>query len=276
MEIGIFAKTFNQPTLDDVLDSVHDHGLKCVQFNMVCAGQPSMPDAIDEALVEQIRSGLAERDIRMEAISGTFNMIHPDVQVRQDGLRRLEVLARAAKGLGTGMITLCTGTRDAADMWRGHPENASAEAWADLRESMEAALKIAEEFDVRLGVEPEVSNVVSSARKARQLLDEMQSPRLKVIMDAANLFQKGDLPRMRGVLDEAFDLVGGDIGLAHAKDLSRDGEAGHEAAGTGLLDYDRYIWLLRTVGYEGGLILHGLREEQVGMSVAFLKKKLGR
>lgn len=276
MEIGIFAKTFNQPTLDDVLDSVHDHGLKCVQFNMVCAGQPSMPDAIDEALVEQIRSGLAERDIRMEAISGTFNMIHPDVQVRQDGLRRLEVLARAAKGLGTGMITLCTGTRDAADMWRGHPENGSAEAWADLRESMEAALKIAEEFDVRLGVEPEVSNVVSSARKARQLLDEMQSPRLKVIMDAANLFQKGDLPRMRGVLDEAFDLVGGDIGLAHAKDLSRDGEAGHEAAGTGLLDYDRYIWLLRTVGYEGGLILHGLREEQVGMSVAFLKKKLGR
>lgn len=276
MEIGIFAKTFNQPTLDDVLDSVHDHGLKCVQFNMVCAGQPSMPDAIDEALVEQIRSGLAERDIRMEAISGTFNMIHPDVQVRQDGLRRLGVLARAAKGLGTGMITLCTGTRDAADMWRGHPENGSAEAWADLRESMEAALKIAEEFDVRLGVEPEVSNVVSSARKARQLLDEMQSPRLKVIMDAANLFQKGDLPRMRGVLDEAFDLVGGDIGLAHAKDLSRDGEAGHEAAGTGLLDYDRYIWLLRTVGYEGGLILHGLREEQVGMSVAFLKKKLGR
>ncbi|MBL8119172.1 MAG: sugar phosphate isomerase/epimerase [Anaerolineae bacterium] len=276
MEIGIFAKTFNQPTLDDVLDSVHDHGLKCVQFNMVCAGQPSMPDAIDEALVEQIRSGLAERDIRMEAISGTFNMIHPDVQVRQDGLRRLEVLARAAKGLGTGMITLCTGTRDAADMWRGHPENASAEAWADLRESMEAALKIAEEFDVRLGVEPEVSNVVSSARKARQLLDEMQSPRLKVIMDAANLFQKGDLPRMRAVLDEAFDLVGGDIGLAHAKDLSRDGEAGHEAAGTGLLDYDHYIWLLRTVGYEGGLILHGLREEQVGMSVAFLKKKLGR
>jgi len=276
MEIGIFAKTFNQPTLDDVLDSVHDHGLKCVQFNMVCAGQPSMPDAIDEALVEQIRSGLAERDIRMEAISGTFNMIHPDVQVRQDGLRRLEVLARAAKGLGTGMITLCTGTRDAADMWRGHPENGSTEAWADLRESMEAAVKIAEEFDVRLGVEPEVSNVVSSARKARQLLDEMQSPRLKVIMDAANLFQKGDLPRMRGVLDEAFDLVGGDIGLAHAKDLSRDGEAGHEAAGTGLLDYDRYIWLLRTVGYEGGLILHGLREEQVGMSVAFLKKKLGR
>lgn len=276
MEIGIFAKTFNQPTLDDVLDSVHDHGLKCVQFNMVCAGQPSMPDAIDEALVEQIRSGLVERDIRMEAISGTFNMIHPDVQVRQDGLRRLGVLARAAKGLGTGMITLCTGTRDAADMWRGHPENGSAEAWADLRESMEAALKIAEEFDVRLGVEPEVSNVVSSARKARQLLDEMQSPRLKVIMDAANLFQKGDLPRMRGVLDEAFDLVGGDIGLAHAKDLSRDGEAGHEAAGTGLLDYDRYIWLLRTVGYEGGLILHGLREEQVGMSVAFLKKKLGR
>jgi len=50
------------------------------------------------------------------------------------------------------------------------------------------ALQIAEACDVTLAFEPEVANVIDSARKGRRLLDEMRSPRLKVVMDAANLF----------------------------------------------------------------------------------------
>jgi sugar phosphate isomerase/epimerase len=129
---------------------------------------------------------------------------------------------------------------------------------------------------VRLGVEPELANVVDSAVKARRLLDEIGSPRLKIIIDPANLFPPGSLPRMPAILDEAFELLGRDIVLAHAKDLSRDGEAGHEAAGTGVLDYDRYLSLLARSGYAGPLILHGLSETQVAGSVAFLREKLSK
>ena len=55
-------------------------------------------------------------------------------------------------------------------------------------------------------------------------------------MDGANIFHAGELPRMREILDEAFALLGEHIAFAHAKDLDRDGEAGHLAAGKGLLD----------------------------------------
>ena len=79
---------------------------------------------------------------------------------------------------------------------------------------------------------------------------------------------------MRQVLNEAFDLLGTDIVLVHAKDLSKNGEVGQAAAGTGLLDYDHYLYLLRAAGYKGALILHGLHENQVGTSVAFLRDKL--
>jgi sugar phosphate isomerase/epimerase len=48
-------------------------------------------------------------------------------------------------GMGTSVITLCTGTRDPENMWRWHPENASSQAWSDLLSSMEAALRIAGE-----------------------------------------------------------------------------------------------------------------------------------
>ncbi len=276
MQIGIMAKTFTQPTLAGVLDAVQSHSLHSVQFNMACAGLPPMPERIDPELCDTIRREMAARDIEMSAVSGTFNMIHPDPRHRRDGLRRLRVLAAACKGLGTSVITLCTGTRDAENMWRRHADNDLPEAWRDLIATMREALQIAHEFGVTLAFEPEVSNVIDSAAKGRRLLDEMQSPRLKVVMDAANLFHTGELARMRQVMDEAFDLLGRDIVLAHAKDLSRDGEAGHEAAGKGVLDYDYYVQLLRSANFDGPLILHGLDESQVPECVAFLKGKLSR
>ena len=159
-------------------------------------------------------------------------------------------------------------------MWRRHPDNDTPEAWRDLITSMTQALEIADESNVTLGVEPEVANVIDTAAKARRLLDEMRSPRLKIILDAANLFRAGDLARQPAVLNEAFDLLGPDLVLAHAKDLSRDGEAGHQAAGTGALNYDLYLKLLKDANSTGPLILHSLTEAEVDPTIAFLRNKL--
>lgn len=274
MEIGIFSKTFARPTLGAVLDAVAEHGVHAVQFNMSCAGVAEMPDLIEPALVTTIRQEMAARGITMSAISGTFNMIHPDMAERQMGLRRLRTLAAACAGLGTSVITLCTGTRNTQSMWRSHPDNGSADAWRDLVVSMHEAATIAEEYGVTMAFEPEVSNVIDSAQRARQLLDEIGSSNLKVVMDGANIFHKGELPHMTAILAEAFDLLGNDIALAHAKDLTEDGHAGNAAAGTGLLDYDLYVRLLDDSGYKGALVLHGLSEAQTPECIAFLRARL--
>ena len=92
-------------------------------------------------------------------------------------------------------------------------------------------------------------------------------------MDAANLYVPGDMTRVAEVLRQAFALLGGDIVLAHAKDLSADCQV--VAAGKGVLDYDLYLDLLRQSGYTGPLILHSLAEEEAAGSAAFLKAKLG-
>lgn len=274
MHVGIFAKTFSRPTLEETLDAVQSHGIRSVQFNLSCAGLPTLPETIDDAVADRIGEALRARGIVMAAVSGTFNLIHPDHQVRGRGLKRLRVLAQACKRLGTSTITLSTGTRDPENMWRGHHDNDSPGAWADMRASMAEALHAAAQYQLNFAFEPELSNVVDTARKARRLLDEMQAANLKVVIDPANLFHQGDLPRMAEILDQAFDLLGDAIVLAHAKDLSRDGEAGQQAAGTGRLDYDRYIGLLDKIGYQGPMILHGLQEEQVDASVAFLRERL--
>lgn len=273
MQIGIFAKTFARPTLAETLDAVAARGIQCVQFNMACAGVPSLPDQIGPALAATIRRELAARGIAMAAVSGTFNVIHPDPEQRRAGMRRLRVLAAACRELGTELITLSTGTRDPANMWRRHPGNDTPAAWRDMIASLREMVQIAEEHAVTLAFEPEVSNVVDTAAKARRLLDEIGSARLKVVLDGANLFHAGELQKMRAILEEAFALLGGDIALAHAKDLRRDGAAGDAAAGTGQLDYDLYMALLRGAGYRGPLILHALAEAQVDSCVAFLRGK---
>jgi sugar phosphate isomerase/epimerase len=276
MQIGILLGTFARPTVEARLDAARAHGLLCAQLSMDCAGLAAMPDHIPPELADRIRRAAEQRGIALVSLHGTFNMCHPDPSERRAGLRRLHVLASACARLGTPTIHICTGTRDRANMWRRHPDNDSPEAWRDMVACVREAVGIARQENVVLAFEPEVNNVVDSARKARRLMDEIGSPHLKVTMDAANIFHAGELARMREVLDEAFALIGKDIVLAHAKDLSRDGDAGHEAAGHGKLDYDRYLSLLDASGFHGPLLLHGLSEAQVPGCVAFLREKLAR
>jgi len=57
---------------------------------------------------------------------------------------------------------------------------------------------------------------------------------MKVVIDPANLIVPGDERPMSQVLDEAFDLLGEHIVIAHAKD--RGAGDTFRAAGGGILD----------------------------------------
>jgi sugar phosphate isomerase/epimerase len=276
MEVGIFAKTFPRATFEETLAAVQAQGLVCVQFNLACAGLDTVPEAIDPGLARRVREEFQRRGMIMAALSGTCNLIHPDRTRRAKCLANLAVLIRACGDLGTSMVTLCSGTRDPEDMWRGHPENHSPEAWRDLVESIESLLPMAQEAAVTLGIEPEPANVIDSAESARKLLDELRSGSLKIVFDAANLVGAQNLGRQREILDQAADLLGPDIALAHAKDLAGPPQKIQVPAGRGELDYEDYVSALRRVGFDGALILHSLRESEVAEAVAFLRAHLGR
>ena len=272
MQLGIFAYTFVRDSVEEVFDAIDAHGLSLAEWNYVAIRQQEVPDQIDEALATRVRTAAADRGITVASVAGYTNMVHPDPQQRREGMERLFGLIRGAHLHGTDTVALCTGSRDPVNMWQWHPSNDDSDAWDDLRTTMSDAVRVAEENDVRLVFEPEVNNVVHTAQKARQLLDEINSPRLKVVFDAANVFHKGELPRMHELLTESIKLIGSDIALAHAKDVDRDGEAGHVAAGHGKLDYEHYIGLLKKVGFSGSILLHGLAENQVDGCVRFVRQ----
>ncbi|MEA3164466.1 MAG: hypothetical protein QOE88_2284 [Verrucomicrobiota bacterium] len=270
--LGLLSPEFPSDSLSANLDAIAATGAVSVQFDLVSAVAHTFPTELSEATIETIKAGFSERQLTMAALSGTYNMIDPDPQARELGAKGLNRVIALAPKLGAQVVTLCTGSRDPSSMWQKHPDNDTPEAWADLLVQVEEAVRVAEDFGVTLGVEPEVGNTINSVRKARRLLDEVSSPQLKIVMDGANIFQRGQLPHMRKVLDEAFELLGSDITLAHAKDLDQDGEAGHVAAGRGRLDYPYYLELLRTSGFEGSIILHALKPAEAKDRLAFVRQ----
>lgn len=272
MEPGIFELVFPRTDLSSALDAVAAHGLRWVQFDFASAGLPAQPDRIPDETVARVRRATEARGIGIAAVSGTYNMIHPDPRVRAEGLARLRAVAAACHGIGTATITLCTGTRDPHSMWRRHPANDAPEAWQDLLTSLAAALDIAAEHDVTLAFEPEPANVVKNARRGRDLLRQLDNPRLRVVMDPANILA-GDRGRPpEAVLDEAFALLGDQIAVAHAKDLSTDGD--FCAAGTGIVPWDHVVSRLRDVGFTGPLILHSLDEADAPRAISSLRDRI--
>jgi sugar phosphate isomerase/epimerase len=133
MKLGVFAKTYERPSVDQAFEAAARDGFSCVQFNLACGGLETLPgEPVPEAISLEIERAAQRRHIEIAAVSGTFNMAHPVASFRHDGVKRLKNVIAWAAAAGVPAVTLCTGSRDPVDMWRAHPENRSPQAWEDL------------------------------------------------------------------------------------------------------------------------------------------------
>lgn len=270
---GIFSKTFHTQSVDENFALIKKWDYQATQFNFASVGLDSLPDAVPPLNLERIIEAREKYGIKIEAISATFNIIHPDGKVIKHGMQCLDVIAAAAQKLDCKLLTLCSGTLDTEDQWRFHPGNNTPAAWGSMVKSMEQAIGIADKYDVYLGIEPEMANIVNSAAKARALIEQLGSKRIKIIFDPANLFEQATLEEQHGIVSDALDLLKDHIAIAHAKDRNPDGS--FATAGKGVLDYYWYLSKLGQAGYTGCIITHGLDEEEAEGVSALLNKYLG-
>jgi len=272
MKLGIFAKAFHGPTPQAVLAAARDAGYAAVQYNMACSGLAALPLEIPGDIAAAVAQASDETGVEIAAVSATYNMIHPDAVVRTKGRGGFQAIASVARRMGTHLLTVCSGTRDPADQWRHHPDNATPAAWLELCAEFSRIVPIAEASDLVIGVEPELNNVVCTAERARQLIDTLGSPRIRVVFDPANLFETESPEVRRRIIARAVDLLGDRIALAHAKDRRPDGQ--FAAAGHGVIDFAHYLTVLRRAGFGGVLVTHGLAAAEAGRVAAFLRSQL--
>jgi sugar phosphate isomerase/epimerase len=257
---AIFSRTYPLTNPSDVLAAVVRDGYRGVQFNLLSAGVASLPEQLPDGIAEQVGALAKSSGVRLAALSGTYNMIHPDPNVRASSRRGFANAVQAALRMEAPIVTLCTGSRNPNDMWKHHPDNQSTEAWSDLRGELDFALELAQSAGIKLAIEPEPGNVVNNAEAAKRLLDEVASPALGIVLDAANLLSPETLPNQHEVITKATQLLGNSLLLAHAKDIDPSGQV--IAAGEGAVDLAAFVAALRSVGYDGALIGHGFSPEK--------------
>ena len=277
MEYGVISTEIPVNSAAELFRKTGEYGFSVMQFNFSSVLGEELPAEIPDSAIREIAGEAAKNGIKIAAISGTFNMAHQDPAVRAEGIKRFEKIAASCRALGCGLASLCTGSRSMEWMWAHHPDNNTPGAWKDMRDSMEKLIVIAEKYDIYLGIETEASNVVDTPQKAKKLIDELQSPRLKIIMDAANLFRPGMAKpeNVRSVIAEAFGLLGTRIALAHGKDIKESGGISFTYAGNGIIDFGFFINELEKAGYKGGFVLHGIKDpKNIPGCLEFIKKTI--
>ena len=93
MHVGLMEGTIRRKTLTENLNAVVEHGVHHLQYHVPASG-PSLAE---------IRKEMDARQITISALSGTYNMIDPDVEKRQAGLRMFAFRRRemrAARHIG--------------------------------------------------------------------------------------------------------------------------------------------------------------------------------
>lgn len=269
IHLGIFAKTFDGNTPEAVLGAAGRAGYAVVQYNMACSGIGSLPANAPADVAKAVRTASARTGVGLAALSATYNMIHPDLEKRTSGRASFTALAAQAHTMGTRLLTVCTGSADPQDQWRHHPDNRSKASWAAMMTEFEHLMAIAERHNLLLGVEPELANVVDGAAAALKLIADAQSDRICIILDPANLVEIETPGNRRRIIAEAVDTLGSRIVMAHAKDRQADGS--FAAAGKGVVDFPDFIRSLKSTGFDGPLITHGLTADDAPGVAIYLK-----
>ena len=90
MQLGIFSRTYRPDGVDTIFARIAQDGFQAIQFNFSSAGLPSLPPDWPGAASDEVKASAARRDLTICALSGTYNMAHPDAA------QRLEVGAQHA------------------------------------------------------------------------------------------------------------------------------------------------------------------------------------
>lgn len=285
MKIGVSTTDFPQTAADNLFGAISGFGFKSIQLGLanlaesefVSDGIYEIPETIGPGTLKAARSAKG-RGLDIAAVNGTFNMAHPDMRARKEGVRRFDILAAAASGdIGCDVLTLCTGTRNTNRLWSPHQDNGGQGAWDDMMGTLADLSEIAERRGVRLAIETEASNVIDTPEKARRALDENGSDRVGIIMDCANLFRRGEAKRenMDARIRRAFSLLGDRLLLAHGKDIRESDGIEFCATGEGIVNYGLFLEMLDEHGYSGDMILHGIYDHaKMPEALSFMRSRI--
>lgn len=180
------------------------------------------------------------------------------VALAEEGrLRRIDFLQRAvdaAAALGSDCVSL----------WSGVVRHAAGrdQAMSHLASGLQRVLDYADQRDVVIAFEPEPGMLIDTMAAYEELLDRVNSPRLRLTLDVGHLHCLGETP-----IEAVIQRWGKHLANIHIEDM-RAGVHEHLMFGEGEMDFPPIIAALAEVGYDGGVHVELSRHSHEGPTAA--------
>ena len=233
---------------------------------------PDMPSGaanLNPGMGAAIKRELAKEDVQVGILSCYINMIHPDLEIREQLLQKFESYLRHARYFGAAMVASETGCVLPEIQYT--EDNFSDEAFADMVGVIRRLVKAGEEAGMLVGIEPGLNHPLYSLERVEQLLAAVQSDYLGIILDPTNLITSEDYQGQVALVERAFESFGHKIVAVHLKDFKIEEDRVIPVnLGEGLIDYAAIAGIIAKHKPLSYVVLEETKDDHIGEALQLL------
>ncbi len=243
LKIGVATLGFPKLTHAELAQELSAAGIRFVQLFLAQSDTPfwkyngrSNVSILTSARCREIARVYRDAGITVHSLSVYTNLIHPAAAERQANLDYFAAMMDIGGHLG--VHTFITEAGHFLDPKAPEPRVAhhfQDEVWVQMLGTARQLAALAEQRQSTVLLEGFYRGFLASAKRLRLFLEEVGSPRIRALLDPANLIEVNDL-------EEMFQQLSPWIDCFHAKDRKLHVERG-VPAGQGSLDYGKFVTL---------------------------------
>lgn len=238
MQLGIRLHDTKKLPFEERIADVAQLGFKCghLALGKVIDEFPTTDEAMTPGLAMYIRNVFAKNNVDIAVLGCYLNLANPNPKQLAKITHRYMAHIRFASWLGCGVVGTETGAPN--ETYTHVPECHGEEALQTFITNLRPIVKYAEQMGVVVAIEPVWKHIVCNPKRARRVLDEINSPNLQIILDPVNLLDLCNYQDQVAIVDEAIELLGADVAMVHLKDFKvEDGKMVSVGCGLGQMDY---------------------------------------
>ncbi|MBQ8821800.1 MAG: sugar phosphate isomerase/epimerase [Lachnospiraceae bacterium] len=247
MQLGIRLHDTKKLPLEGRIEDVKNLGFKCghLALGKVIDEFPTTDEAMTPGLAMYVKDVFAKNNVHIAVLGCYLNLADPNEEQLKKTMHRYMAHIRFASWLGCGVVGTETGCPN--ETYTHVPECHNEESLQLFIKNLRPIVEYAEKMGVVLAIEPVWKHIVCNPKRARQVLDAINSPNLQIILDPVNLLDISNYQDQVAIVDEAIELLGEDVAMVHIKDFKvEDGKMISVGAGLGRMDYTSLIKFMKT------------------------------
>lgn len=242
MQFGIRLHDAVQAPIEERLKIVKEQGFTCahVALSKVISENSVAPEALTPGYAMYLKRMFDKNELDCAVLGCYLNLANPDAVQLKAIQEKYKANIRFAAHLGAGVVGTETGAPNVEYKFEEACWN--EESLQIFIKNLRPVVKYAEQMGVLMAIEPVVRHIVCNPVRARRVLDEIDSPNLRIILDPVNLLESYNYEKQDEIIDEAIELLGRDVAVLHVKDfVIEDGRLVSVPVGQGQCHWDRII-----------------------------------